>query len=510
MKRILNTNFAGLRRYRLWLSIRICIFVLCLICSPVPIWSQTQPTLSFSKFDIGMPQPVLKRGVPGAWDENIREKVSVVYESGMYRMWYVGHSSVGQIASKVGYATSENGVDWIKHPGNPIIDRSSQDQDICVVKTHANTYHMYVEVNDSYIDLFFSDDSVHWTPYPGNPIKTVASSPVVWREDSQWFMLYEYMSGTIFNIHLAKSTDGIIWTDSPGNPVLTSSSATVPDSVIREGSLYHLYYHQNDSSGSPSWHATSLDLIHWDQRERINSRMSSPSAFLDPSGQVWCYFWNLAGDGNYYLRYGMNPGSPSIWRFDENSGTTTGDSSGNLAQGVLEGGAFWTGGLIGSAIDFDGINDAVRTGFFVDHASWTVAVWVKSPSAPVAALASGPVNRNANFQINWNHPNAAFRGAVALRVGGVWYAARFGTLLPDQWYHLAATYDGETLCAYKDGVLITANQSPSGPPNIESAALMFGRHATAAQYFQGTIDAVRVYSRALNDIEIRYLAQGLP
>ena len=41
--------------------------------------------------------------------------------------------------------------------------------------------------------------------------------------------------------------------------------------------------------------------------------------------------------------------------------------------------------------------------------------------------------------------------------------ASFGTLNPNVWYYLTATYDGETLRAFKDGKLITENANPIGP-----------------------------------------------
>jgi hypothetical protein len=89
-------------------------------------------------------------------------------------------------------------------------------------------------------------------------------------------------------------------------------------------------------------------------------------------------------------------------------------------------------------------------------------------------------------------------------VWGTWHAAKFGpVLLANTWYHLAATYDGETLRAYRDGVLVTANEAPSGDPDSEPAGLELGRGAAhASSYFNGMADEVRIYGRALSDQEI--------
>lgn len=96
-------------------------------------------------------------------------------------------------------------------------------------------------------------------------------------------------------------------------------------------------------------------------------------------------------------------------------------------------------------------------------------------------------------------------------MAGVWYPASFGTLAPDTWYHLAATYDGETLNAYKDGILVTSNPDPSGPPDSETETLKIGRAAdTNPHYFQGVVDDVQVFARALSDAEIQTLTNGEP
>ena len=46
---------------------------------------------------------------------------------------------------------------------------------------------------------------------------------------------------------------------------------------------------------------------------------------------------------------------------------------------------------------------------------------------------------------------------MTLNVGGAWYPASFGPLAANTWYFLAATYDGETLTAYTNGVLVSTN-----------------------------------------------------
>jgi|GEM_PF-578011 len=186
------------------------------------------------------------------------------------------------------------------------------------------------------------------------------------------------------------------------------------------------------------------------------------------------------------------------------------DGSGNGNDGTIMGDPTFVEGVVGMALEFDG-DDYVDTANVDDLAVWTIACWAKSPDAPSGdpSSASGPVHREKNYQFNWNHQSDDFRASVTVSAGG-WHAASLGTLEADTWYHLAGTYDGELLKAYADGVLITANDAPSGPPVAESESLKLARHAAAEQYFIGTVDEAMVYSRVLSGGEVSYLAGNRP
>ncbi len=198
------------------------------------------------------------------------------------------------------------------------------------------------------------------------------------------------------------------------------------------------------------------------------------------------------------------------WKLDETESNNVKDASGNGRTGTLIGGPQWqpSGGKVGGALKLDGQDDYVETNSTADLPAWTIAVWVKSPAAPASEDPSGPVHREKNYQINWNHPMDDFRGATALCIGGTWYDASFGQIQSDTWYHLVGTYDGETLRAYKNGVLVTENSDPSGAPDPEEQTLKLGRHARDSACFNGTIDDVRIYNYALSQADIAALAGG--
>jgi len=178
-----------------------------------------------------------------------------------------------------------------------------------------------------------------------------------------------------------------------------------------------------------------------------------------------------------------DPNLEGWWKLDEGAGLTAVDWSGHGNHATLMNGANWVDAYDGGGVKLDQDDDYVDTGYTTNLPIWTISAWVESPDEPSGRTNSGPVHRESNFQINWDHTDPVFRGAVAVNAGG-FFAASFGPLKADTWYHLAATYDGSELIAYTNGVLVNSNPGPSGDPASESASLKLGRHAAAAQYLK--------------------------
>src|SRR5690606_20299406 len=83
---------------------------------------------------------------------------------------------------------------------------------------------------------------------------------------------------------------------------------------------------------------------------------------------------------------GASPTMVGHWAFDEGSGTSTADSSGNGNTGTLSPAPAWTTGQIGGALNFDGSDDAVNAGAGSSLANlvsqgaggMTIAAWIKA------------------------------------------------------------------------------------------------------------------------------------
>jgi len=134
--------------------------------------------------------------------------------------------------------------------------------------------------------------------------------------------------------------------------------------------------------------------------------------------------------------------------------------------------------------------------------NWTAFTVVEGDAAPTNTDASGPIKKDKNIQINWNHGSGTFRGAVALSVSSSFFAASLGSLSGSTPYILAGSYDGEEIIASLDGTIITTNTSPSGDADAESADMFIGGTGVSGSFFDGKIAEIIIFSRKLNTDEI--------
>lgn len=183
--------------------------------------------------------PVLRPSV--AFDQEETAAPSVIWHSQLYRMYYQGRQD-GRYT--IGLATSSDGIAWQKHPSNPILvpgppgSWDSQGVLYMSVLFMNGTYMMWYSGRDgvtSRIGLATSTDGVQWTKYHGNPVVAeggpgawdayYVEAPGVAYKDGIFYMLYNGRPTLdIQYIGLATSTDGINWTKYYGNPVFSPQS----------------------------------------------------------------------------------------------------------------------------------------------------------------------------------------------------------------------------------------------------------------------------------------------
>ncbi|OGX03382.1 MAG: hypothetical protein A3J12_00835 [Omnitrophica bacterium RIFCSPLOWO2_02_FULL_44_11] len=80
----------------------------------------------------------------------------------------------------------------------------------------------------------------------------------------------------------------------------------------------------------------------------------------------------------------------------------------------------------------------------------------------------------------------------------------------DVWTHIAVTYDGSDVIVYKDGV-VAATQAGNGLLDLLNEPIFIGKNMpmdpVGGEYFNGTMDEVKIYERSLTQDEIQALSQ---
>jgi chitodextrinase len=201
-------------------------------------------------------------------------------------------------------------------------------------------------------------------------------------------------------------------------------------------------------------------------------------------------------------------GLVAAYSFDEASGLTVTDLSGNINQGTMTNGPVRVAGRTGSAVSFDGLNDYV----LVPHSSslslspaLTLSAWVRKSSLVGydTIFSKGTGGGAFNYYLDTYNGELLF-GFV--NGGYREFQTTGATLQPNTWYHLAATFDdaANTVRLYINGVQRAVfTTTISLLPNTQ--ALYLGRsQASSGEYWHGLLDDLRIHSRALSQAEIQH------
>jgi hypothetical protein len=201
-------------------------------------------------------------------------------------------------------------------------------------------------------------------------------------------------------------------------------------------------------------------------------------------------------------------GLRAAYAFNEGTGLTTADASGNLNTGTLTNGPAWsTQGRFGNAITFDGVNDFVSISDSASldlGAAGTVEAWVRLNAANRwnGVLAKGNANDDAvhNYALEITNTN---RVRCILGSGTAFQQLDSTiTLGTGQFRHLACVWNATTLFLYVDGAVNTS-AARTVTPAANTAPLFIGQFGGNADRLSGTIDEVRIYNRALSTAEIQ-------
>jgi len=189
---------------------------------------------------------------------------------------------------------------------------------------------------------------------------------------------------------------------------------------------------------------------------------------------------------------------------NEGTGTTAADSSGNGNTGTLPNGGTWASGIASNAVVLDGVNDYVSIGdsaTLENNATFTFAGWI---NADQFFSARDNYLMYKDKVLRWGFLSSTSRQpSVDIGSGSGnpgWQGASTSTtqINSNEWTHLAVTYTNSTLKFYVNGLLTdTISKTYTMGSNNKAYSI-----STSAQAFDGKLDDVRYYNRALSDSEI--------
>ncbi len=231
----------------------------------------------------------------------------------------------------------------------------------------------------------------------------------------------------------------------------------------------------------------------------------SPQVLLIALACLWGGANNAAAD--------LNDGLVGYWSFDEGEGSTAYDYSGNGNDGTING-ASWTDGISGSALQFDGADDYVLVGtnpVLAPTQSLTASAWVQFGSVSGLAYA---VSRGRDYWgsgYNLGGWGDRIHGEVNLddaENNPEVFLLSSTVASCDKWYHIVLTYDSAT------GGRLYVNGAKEKSAALTGAIVyrpgqgddfvigVLSHHYPDWYDFEGLIDEVRIYNRALSATEI--------
>ncbi len=192
----------------------------------------------------------------------------------------------------------------------------------------------------------------------------------------------------------------------------------------------------------------------------------------------------------------------AFWHFNEVSGASLKDSSGNNNNGNLFNGPNWVLANKANGLSFDGVDD------YVDVAnspslnipgSLSVTAWVNFMSQANGFVITKGIYPDYNYKIEGY--SGKFQAIVGID-GAQRIAIDTSSFEVGRWYHVALTYDGTAVRLYVDGMLKTTTPY-SGVPAQNTYPVTIGRYYGGPGYYiNGVIDEIKIYSRALTPEEV--------
>ena len=213
---------------------------------------------------------------------------------------------------------------------------------------------------------------------------------------------------------------------------------------------------------------------------------------------------------------GADDGLVAEWYFDDGSGSVLVDSSGNGNDGVIYG-ATWVEGKYGKALSFDGRGDKVKLPYSVINGLTDVTseFWIKTTDDCAGIITGANSVRDNEYLIYWNYATET-HPHIKQHIKDEIHRIPINTITDGNWHHITVVREISKVSVYVDGAFEGLwTNAPTGLLTIDPSGLWIGGEQDsvgggweANQRFNGVIDEVRIYNRALTADEIKSRYEG--
>lgn len=205
-------------------------------------------------------------------------------------------------------------------------------------------------------------------------------------------------------------------------------------------------------------------------------------------------------------------GLVALYRFDESSGTSAQDASGNNHTATLTGGATFAAGLNNNAVTLSGNGQyvALPTGIVSGLTSFSISTWVKLNAAPLWARVFDFGTGTNVYMFLTPNSGTTPRFAITTAGNGTEQQLAGTALSTGTWQHVVITLTGNAGTFYVNGAVASQNAAMTLSPSSLASTTQnwLGRSQFAGDPFlNGQIDNFRIYNRALSAADVQQLYQ---
>ncbi len=209
----------------------------------------------------------------------------------------------------------------------------------------------------------------------------------------------------------------------------------------------------------------------------------------------------------------LSKGLVGYWKMDADQKNTTDtfDSSGYYNHGKITGATITNEGKFKEAYKFDGGADYINAANDINlTGNFTLSSWVRPTETSAAVYMrilswdNSPASSIGDFE--WAYRTDAPYNTLEIFNKTTWLDVGAGSVTRNSWSHVALVQNGTDYLNYVNGVFKSANKGYVSP--LGKVAIGYRRDSQGGGGWNGSIDEVRIYNRALTDAEIAGLYNG--